>query len=47
MLASTDWEGGLRDRTIVIGDHQRNAVEPAVDAVIEKVQATVFGLHGL
>jgi acetoin utilization protein AcuC len=47
MLASTDWEGGLRDRTLVISDQQRRAVEPAVDAVIERVKANIFPLHEL
>jgi acetoin utilization protein AcuC len=47
MLESTDWQGGLRDRTLITGSMQRRIVDPAVDATIEAVKARVFPLHGL
>ncbi len=47
MLESTDWQGGLRDRELVISSQQRDMVEPQVEAMIESVKANVFSLHGL
>ena len=47
MLESTEWQGGLKDRILPVTTHQRSAVMPAVEAVIEKVKANVFALHGL
>ena len=47
MLESTDWQGGLRDRELVINTQQREMVTPAVEAVIRTVKANVFPIHGL
>jgi acetoin utilization protein AcuC len=47
MLQSTDWQGGLRDRTLVISDQQRDAVMPAVEATIDAIKLMVFPIHGL
>jgi len=47
MLETTDWQGGLRDRTLVVSAEQRDAVEPAIDRVVEAVRTHVFPLHGL
>ena len=47
MLESTDWQGGLRDRALVVSDQQREAVMPAIEATIESIKASVFPLHGL
>jgi hypothetical protein len=47
MLASTDWQGGLRDRELPVTKHQREVVLPAVERVIESVKAKVFPIHGL
>jgi acetoin utilization protein AcuC len=47
MLESTDWQGGLRDRALVVSDQQRDAVMPAVEATIEAIKASVFPIHGL
>ena len=47
MLGSTEWQGGLRDRTQVIGQRQRDIVTAAVRQVIERVKANVFAIHGL
>ncbi len=47
MLESTDWQGGLRDRALVVSQPQRETVTPAIEAVIEAVKANVFSLHGL
>jgi len=47
MLGSTDWQDGLRDTAPPISGQQRNAVMPAVEAIIEAVRAKVFPVHGL
>jgi len=47
MLANTDWQGGLRDRTLVISDQQRDSVMPAVEATIDAIKLKVFPIHGL
>ena len=47
MLESTDWQGGLRDRALVVSKSQRETVVPAVEATIESVKANIFPIHGL
>ena len=47
MLESIDWFGGLRDRTLVSEPQQKEQVDSAVDATIEKVKRNVFKYHGL
>jgi len=47
MLESTEWAGGLRDRTLVPEAERREAVEAAVRRTIEAVRRHVFPLHGL
>ena len=47
MLESTDWQGGLRDRTLAVSSQQRDVVMPAIEATIEAIKASVFPLHGL
>ena len=47
MLESTDWQGGLRDRELVVTSQQRDLVLPAVEATIKAVKDNVFALHGL
>jgi len=47
MLESTEWPGGLRDRTIAPSKAQRNAVEPVIETTLEAVKANVFSIHGL
>jgi acetoin utilization protein AcuC len=47
MLASTEWAGGLRDRTLAVSAEQRRAVEPELRTTIETVINNVFRLHGL
>jgi acetoin utilization protein AcuC len=47
MGESTDQQGGLRDRALIVSETQREMVMPAVEAVIEAVKANVFSLHGL
>ncbi len=47
MLESTDWQGGLRDRALVVSREQREAVDPAIDRAIQDVRTHVFPLHGL
>jgi acetoin utilization protein AcuC len=47
MLESTDWHAGLRDRTLVVTDEQRQAVVPVVEKTIDRIRSEVFPLHGL
>jgi hypothetical protein len=47
MLESTEWRGGLRDRTQVVDEEQQRRVQPQMDAVIESVKKHIFPLHGL
>ena len=47
MMESTDWQGGFRDRQLVVTDEQRRAVMPALDASIDLIKAKVFPIHGL
>ena len=47
MLGTTDWQGGLRDRKIIVTRQQQDAVMPHIDATIEKIKANVFAIHGL
>jgi acetoin utilization protein AcuC len=47
MLESTDWQGGLRDRALVVSQSQRETVVSAVEATIETVKANIFPIHGL
>jgi acetoin utilization protein AcuC len=47
MLESTEWQGGLRDRTLVISEPQRQTVTPAIKATIETLKADIFPIHGL
>ncbi len=47
MLENTDWQGGLRDRALVVSQTQREMVVPVIEATIEAVKANVFGLHKL
>ncbi len=47
MLGNTDWAGGLRDRELPITAEQRAAVEPELNATIDRVMHNVFRHHGL
>ncbi len=47
MLESTDWQGGLRDRKLVVRSQQREMVLAVLEAAIEAVKANVFPFHGL
>jgi acetoin utilization protein AcuC len=47
MLGSSEWKGGLRDRELVISDHQKKAVIEALEYTIKKVRSLVFPIHGL
>jgi len=46
-LESTEWQAGLRDRALAVTEQQRNAVEPAIETVIQKIKKSVFPIHGL
>ena len=47
MLASTEWAGGLRDRTLAVTREQRQAVETELQATIETITNQIFRLHGI
>ena len=47
MLASTDWQGGLRDRVLAPDDAKRLAVDRQIEASIRAIRANVFPIHGL
>jgi acetoin utilization protein AcuC len=46
-LESTEWQGGLRDMALAVTEQQKNAVEPAIDAVVQKIKKTIFPIHGI
>jgi acetoin utilization protein AcuC len=47
MLGSTDWQGGLRDRTLAVSSQQKEAVMPAIENTVKTIKSTVFPIHGL
>ena len=47
MMETTDWRGGLRDRTLIPTPEARINVSPAIDATTEKLKRLLFPLHGL
>jgi len=47
MLASTEWAGGLRDRTLAVTLEQRRAVESELEATIETITSQIFRQHGI
>jgi len=47
MLGSTEWQGGLRDRRLVISQAQQEVIIPAVEKTIETIKSTIFPIHGL
>jgi hypothetical protein len=44
---STEWQGGLRDRMLVVSKQQQEFVTSAIDTTIETIKNTVFPIHGL
>lgn len=47
LLESTEWQGGLRDRALAVTEQQKNAVEPAIEAVVQKIKKSIFPIHGI
>lgn len=47
MMESTEWQGGLRDRDLVIPETQRRSVSSAINNSVEMVKSLVFPIHGL
>jgi len=47
MLESTEWQGGLRDRELIVSTQQRDIVPQAVEATIDQIKENVFPIHGL
>ncbi|MBL7077544.1 MAG: acetoin utilization protein AcuC [Kiritimatiellae bacterium] len=46
-LESTEWHGGLQDRTQVPTVKQRRSVEPAVANTIERIRRDIFPCHSI
>ena len=44
---STEWQGGFRDRMLVVSQQQEESVTSALGATIETIKTAVFPLHGL
>ncbi len=44
-MESTDWHGGLRDRTVPVSDQEKSVIIPAVQSVIDEVKARIFPYH--
>jgi acetoin utilization protein AcuC len=47
MLESTEYQSGLRDRVLLTHGGQRQVVDEAIEATIEKLKQTVFPLLGI
>lgn len=47
MLETTDWSGGLRDRTLLSDAGRRGEVDAEIDATVRKIERTLFPLHGI
>jgi acetoin utilization protein AcuC len=47
LLETTEWQGGLRDRALAVTEQQKNAVELAIETVVQKIKNTIFPIHGL
>ena len=47
MMASTDWQGGLRDRQRAVDAEQRQRVDQGVEEAIRRAKENVFRYHGL
>lgn len=47
MLQTTEWQDGLRDRTIRVTPQQRDSVLPALNATLETLKAALFSLHSI
>ena len=47
MLETTEWQGGLRDRALVLSEQQKTSVSSEVRKTIKKVEENVFPLHSL
>jgi acetoin utilization protein AcuC len=47
MLDNTEWQGGLRDRTLPVTNQQKDSVLPALNETLERLKTNLFPLHGL
>jgi acetoin utilization protein AcuC len=47
MLESSEWAGGLQDRSLPVTLQQRRAVEPALQTTIENITNSIFRIHGI
>ncbi len=47
MLETTEWSGGLRDRTLLSDAGRRGGVDSEIDATLERIYALVYPLHGI
>lgn len=44
---NVEWQGGFRDRALVVSQQQQESVTSALDKTIEKIKTTVFPIHGI
>lgn len=47
MLQNTEWQGGLRDRALLVTAQQRDSVLPSLNTTLDILKATIFPIHGL
>lgn len=47
MLETTEWTGGLRDRTLLSDAGRRSGVDIEIDAMLRRVRSLLFGFHGI
>ena len=47
MLETTEWSGGLRDRTLLSDAGKRDSVDAAIEKTAARIRSAVFPIHGL
>jgi len=47
LLETTEWSGGLRDRTLLTDGGRRGYVDAEIEAMLRRVRSLVFPLHGI
>jgi len=47
MLETTEWTGGLRDRTLLSDAGRRSGVDIEIDAMLRRARSLLFGFHGI
>ncbi len=47
MMETTEWSGGLRDRTLLSDAGRRNEVDAAIEVTLKKIYESIYPLHGI